>query len=236
MSECSLPSNHNTTNNNDINETTLTLVKKLRLELQKKDEEITKLKNSVNFDDVKCITCNNIAEVEIRADPSDDVDLPSDSHVTNTHNDIYKENMCILEKETLFCGQNADDKPCPNNVVQIHYTITSIPNNNTSDIHKINVEDSRERRNGQPFEFILGHGQVIKEWEMIVQQMCRGEVTSIKMKLDSNGDDCFLPPSMTSSSPLLDSNVSNHEFTCRIELIDFWKYDQPFRPWIVKLE
>ena len=171
--------------------------------------------------------------------------MPSNRYVADTDSQDSEETTFILEKETLFCGQNVDDKPCPNNVVQIHYTITSAPNNsndgaidnnNTIDIHKSIVEDSRERRNGKPFEFILGHGQVIKAWEMIVQEMCRGEVTSIKMKLDSNNNDYFLPPLMASAPSSLDRNVSTHEFICRIELIDFWKYDEPFRPWIVNLE
>lgn len=205
-------------------------IEKLQLVIREKNEEIIKLQNVIaNLRET--ISGGGVDHgIDEKATASEEVEktLPS---------------TCIISKETLFMGANRDDIPSVNDVVQIHYTIVlcpSITHGVYDDCDEIMVEDSRERRKGRPFEFILGRSQVVKDWEIIIQEMSRGEVVSVKMKNDSNSTSGFLPSSKMKDSTfcLLDAKDSNDFFDVlriRIELIDFWKYEEPLRPCIIEL-
>ena len=214
------------------------LIHKLKLELKLKDEEIERLhaiiatlKNDMRDKDDIIIVDQTIDDL-MNNNHNSELNHSDESNNNNEDPQVH-----IIHKETLFHGKNKDDKPRLNNVIQIHYTITEItstksigdgsndslgsPNCNGGDKK---VEDTRQIGDGQPFEFVLGHHQLVGHWEMLIQEMCRGEVISFHMKNMDASDH-----TNTTSSDEYTTTIHK----CRLELIDFWEYEEPFRPWIL---
>ncbi len=200
------------------------MIDKLRLELEKRDEEIFKLREQL---------MNKIGSSSAKVREDNNPAIITDKEVLFHGTKEDSNPAIIVDKEVLFHGTKEDDKPCKNKkrtVIQMHYTITYLSSSSSSSSPFV-VEDSRERRNGQPFECISD--QIMEPWETIIREMCRGEVLLVKMKLDSDVD-YFLPAvtAAANSSPPSHFN-DNVVYQCRIELIDFWEYEEPFRPWIL---
>ena len=217
----------------DVNQNLTKVVEDLTMQLKMKDEEISQLKSMIaaecgGNDGAAVHSARNAAEISVAID---DVTKASTTATKYT----------ISNVETIFHG-NDRQKPNINDVVKIHYTIharlISVDNRNDVDDENKNkrdlllVEDSRERRKGIPFEFVLGCDQIHQAWESIIIEMNRGEVTSATIIFQS--DDC---PAMITRKIKLSSSSNEMadkiECISRIELIGYWAYDEPFRPWIV---
>ncbi len=72
------------------------------------------------------------------------------------------------------------------------------------------VFDSSRKRN-EPFEFILGAGQVIRGWEEGVVEMSKGEIRKLTCPPDYAYGDLAVPPSIPAKATLI----------FEIELLDF---------------
>lgn len=200
----------------DNNVDLLNLVQQLQLELKKRDDKIASLEKII------------LGESMYHNKKQSNKEKKENVESAPLHRSIQ-----MYSKKILFHGRNTNEKPRPKDITQIHYTITTAT---TTKEMKV-IEDSRETRNGQPFEFILDHGQIIKEWEDIIKDMCRGQIIVVKMNVPC-GNKSF--PSLTSvegccSDTTTTCQSKHHEYSCRIELINFWEYEQPFRPWILEL-
>jgi peptidylprolyl isomerase len=128
----------------------------------------------------------------------------------------------FVTKDIIYNGDSKYGNPCDGFVVRVHYKIFLV-NNDKSEENQILVEDSRERREGKAFEFILGQGDIISGWEVAIKQMTKGEVSMVKIPSDAAYGPTGLSPVVPADTDLM----------CRIELIDFWKHEPPFRPWII---
>jgi FKBP-type peptidyl-prolyl cis-trans isomerase len=97
--------------------------------------------------------------------------------------------MSELKKETLTVGAGA--KPVAGQVVSVHYTGRLV--NGTK-------FDSSVDRN-EPFEFVLGHGQVIEGWDKGLAQMQVGEKARLtippEMGYGPGGYPGVIPPNAT---------------------------------------
>lgn len=93
-----------------------------------------------------------------------------------------------VQVETITEPKNPHNKPRSGDKVKVHYTGT-LTNGNKFD-------SSRDR--GQPFEFVLGKGQVIKGWDEGVAQMAVGQRAKLTCSPDyAYGDRGFpglIPP------------------------------------------
>lgn len=253
--------------------------KRLQLELERKDEEINKLKKLLSEQDAQIPQGGTISS-QLLPLSRRSVSKEQTYDANNLSKKIgdEKRDTFILKsykKEITFQAQGkADiDKPRNGDVVQMHYHIEVYHcSSSTSQgkmellgkqsdgrsisnlIHKevIMKEDSRTRRNGQSFEFILGEQgcnndddvdqqqqQVTNCWEEIIRGMYRGEVALITMNFDSIHELGVLSlyPDENIILDKLDSiedvNTIGYEVKCRVELINFWTYKRPHRPWII---
>lgn len=94
-----------------------------------------------------------------------------------------------LQIEKLVTGNGA--APAKGNVVKVHYTGWF------TDGGKFDSSVDR----GEPFEFVLGAGQVIRGWDLGVAQMCIGDKVKLTIPPDlaygRNGYPGAIPPNST---------------------------------------
>ena len=139
---------------------------------------------------------------------------------------------------------SADLTPKAGDVVKIHYKI-AVDDNSTSNNHDPNkgdldesniVEDSRDR-SMKPFSFVLkgsSMSTVIRGFEIVLVQMHKGEVAKAHIpSFLAYGEDGFAGRCSNDDGSSSWSIPPSANLVCRIELIDFYKYDAPFRPWII---
>jgi len=220
-------------------------VSRLRRLLGEKDEEIARLKIATkNINDHKSRYCDfrlqdrpdypDLSRVSSRLVLDDNLDnlrtKESKSKSSNEEESKTRGTPNRSDLDDTVAVRNIDrtliysgDGPSPSDgsVVKIHYTISLDEKK-----PKI-IENSRERNSGGPFEFVLGsEGSVIKGWNIALKKMKRGEISMIKIPSEYGYGVHGLPPIIPKNNALL----------CRIELIDFWKYAVPFRPWVVDLQ
>lgn len=218
-------------------------VLRLRRLLKEKDEEIARLTvttRSVNYCKLTCesalqdsankpgspssrssvdgsLHVNLLRNEEIKSNASDEKGSKIKGALNNSNLDGAVDSN--IDMEIIYGGEGPS--PSDGSVVKIHYTISL-----DKEKSKI-IENSRERNSGSPFEFILGsQGSVIKGWQIALKQMKRGEMSMIKIPSVYGYGIYGLPPIIPENTALW----------CRIELIDFWKYEETFRPWVVDLQ
>ena len=176
-------------------------------------------------------------------DQSSDLDKPSDNDIIQMH---YTMEVLQYTKSTL---QSKIELGSSKNTLTKVIMVEDSRKRNRNDYNNDNNNEGNHHNdnNCKPFEFILGQDQVTLQWEYIVREMYRGEVALIEMKFDSLDELDILS---LFPDPLALMNLSNqasgeeeekevqiigYGVKCRIELIDFWKYEKPFRPWIMTI-
>ena len=175
--------------------------------------------------------------------PNSDLEKPSNDEIIQMH---YRMEVLQYTKSTLQSKIELGSlKNTLTKVIMVEDSRKRSRNNykNDHDDHK-HPNDS----NGHPFQFILGQDQVTLQWEHIVREMYRGEVAMIEMKFDSLDELDVLSLFPNPLSLMKSSNEEGGEekeqneveiigygVKCRIELIDFWKYQKPFRPLIMTI-
>lgn len=113
----------------------------------------------------------------------------------------------ILKKIIKAAPENSRGPPPPGSVVKAHYTGTLVVDGSKFD-------SSIDR--GQPFEFTIGQGQVIKGWEKAFASMRVGEKARLTIRSDYGYGEAGSPPKIPSKSDL------NFD----VELIDYVEKDQ----------
>ena len=105
-----------------------------------------------------------------------------------------------IQIKTLVLGDGRSI-PTRGNTVIVHYT---------SKLEDGTRLDSSRDRN-EPFEFILGAGQVIRGWEETLAQMSKGQLSQITVPPEYGYGQEGFPPSIPGNTTLI----------FEIELIDF---------------
>ena len=180
-------------------------LKVLQLELERKEKEIPELHEIIKAhpSSLAATTYNKRNNQETCSDTTSSTSVPES-----------------IKVENIYPGQRNSSSPIHESIVKIHYTLAleSDPD--------IILEDSRERRQksgSPPFEFLLGKRQVIPGWETAVKRMTKGEVCRVTISSESAYGAEGLSPSIPPHATLV----------CRIELIDFHKYERIVRPLII---
>ena len=105
-----------------------------------------------------------------------------------------------VKVETLVLGDGTNF-PCRGHTVIVHYT-GKLEDGTTFD-------SSRDRN--EPFEFILGAGQVIRGWEEATFQMSKGQLCKLTCTPDYAYGTHGIPPIIPANATLI----------FEVELIDF---------------
>ena len=132
---------------------------------------LSKYKSDVeSTEEIKASTLNN------KSTGNDDGDIKKDDNQFEKNqpsNMAYSaEEAETFSKEILFHGEDGL-RPQVGDTLQIHYTIAVNEKMNV-------IENSRERRN-EPFQFIVGNGDVVKGLDDALLHFNRGERSLIKI-------------------------------------------------------
>lgn len=212
------------------------------------DDELKELK-SLNIENESISTRKKSkARTQNPLDATNDATNSSTSIQPGGHKEVVA--FDIIYKGTEKPSKDGSDTvsagltPKAGDVVKIHYKIAVDNDSNdhnpkADDLNDANiVEDSRDR-SITPFSFILkgsSTSTVIRGFEIVLIQMHKGEVAIARIpSFLAYGEDGFGQCSSNNESTSW-SIPPNANLVCRIELIDFYKYDAPFRPWIVNTE
>jgi FKBP-type peptidyl-prolyl cis-trans isomerase len=106
----------------------------------------------------------------------------------------------MLQSQVLVLG-DGQNKPSRGKTVMVHFT---------GKLEDGTTFDSSRKRN-EPFEFILGAGQVIRGWEEGVAEMSKGEIRKLICTPEYAYGDSAVPPSIPAKATLI----------FEIELLDF---------------
>ena len=194
-------------------------LKVLQLELERKEKEIPELHEIIKAhpSSLAATTYNKRNNQESSCNEQSIRDDENRTCSDTTSSTSVPESIKV---ENIYPGQRNSSSPIHESIVKIHYTLAleSDPD--------IILEDSRERRQksgSPPFEFLLGKRQVIPGWETAVKRMTKGEVCRVTISSESAYGAEGLSPSIPPHATLV----------CRIELIDFHKYERIVRPLII---
>ena len=130
-----------------------------------------------------------------------------------TVQEVDQNNNKAFTKEIMFRGEDGMN-PHEGDTVQIYYTIAVDTKDNI-------IENSRNRRN-EPFQFVVGTGQVVDGLDYTIRTFCRGERSMVKISSDfAYGTEGF--------PPLIPSNAT---LFCDVELISISHEVRATKLWI----
>ena len=185
-----------------------TEIKRLRNELDEKEEIIKKLESSANNNrfpgsDSNTIEQNqhNAAERRVFINGSNGTVPKDETHDTNS-----------IEIHTIYQG-DGEKSPSMGDVVKMHYKLSLESDGDGENI----IEDSRVRYGGDPFSFKMGENQVIEGIELVLLKMRKAEVAEFDVPSHlAYGDEGF--------GDVIPGGEYLH---CRLEVIDFYTYEAP---------